>query len=659
MRLGVFAIAYKYNMCYNNNESLYKGSDKMKKVLALLMTFVIFAASFSFNVSAFAVQTSNILKTRLGTSDTYYSYDADKKVLTLSGKGAIPNLRNNSSSQPWFNWRSDGSIETVVIEEGITSVGDYSLYQVCASEISLPSTLRSIGNYSFAYNTQITKIEIPFGVQTIGASAFENCSSLESVAFPDTLVVMGKNSFKQCYALKSLEVPYSVQLIGTYAFYRCTSLSNISFESMSSPVAIGAYAFMSCPNLLNLSVPLNATLDMYSFGYNENHQKYDGIRMQVYSGSDGLTYAKTKSISYTILDSIPLYCGVENCNQYIEETMGYVYTYTFVPGSSISYNFYSKGSADVNAVLYDSRGKVAGENDDIDLHNFNFCITAQLNAGEEYTLVVNSVKSTGEYSVTVYPDTIESFDVAGSLSFHAADGTETENSRYFDITEDMLSDFVLYIKFEGGYEDKIYFKSGHFDNKIIAFADNQSVRPFTCGENFAQILIGNLSSNYMVNIIHSYEQRIVEPTVDDDGYTLFTCVLCQNSYKDNFIQTTAVTVSGRAVLMEQRNGSHDHNIPYNHATFYANNRTYSIDENGYWSVNTFDDLDLTFKNEFGRDVTVHIDVGTEDVDCGTIAFIGYDFNGDGRVNAKDFAIFLKQKQSLLGEDYWDYAVNFI
>ena len=630
----------------------------MKRMLSLLMSLFILAASFSFPVSAFALKTTDVKKTRIGTSDTYYEYSAAGKTLTFSGSGAIPNMINNESSQPWFLWRSDGSIENVVFEEGITSIGNYVLYQVCAENVSLPSTLTRIGNYALAYNSEILSLELPFGVQSIGASAFENCSAMKSVNLPTSLVSISKNAFKQCYALEEVEIPYSVESIGSYAFYRCSQLSSVIFQTLSSSVSIGSYAFKTCPKLLQLSVPLNATMGVYSFGYNESNQKYSDISMKLYSGSDAMAYAKSRSIPYTLLDVIPLEVGVINKNEYIEETTLYTYKYSFTPKVTQIYNIYSTGEVDTKAVLSDETGDLL-EADDIGKDNLNFCLTYEFEAGKEYIITVSSVKSIGDYSVVVYPDEITSFDIKGCLNFSADEGELADNStRYFEINDEMIEGFILSINFAGNFQSKMYYQSGYFDNKEIALSDNQNENPFTCGDNSSYILIGNTQSAFNVFIEHSYSEEVIVPTVDDDGYSVFTCILCDDSYKDNFVPTTAVTISGSAVLMENPNGTHPHNIPYSSATFYANNRTYYIDENGNWSVNTFDDLDLVFENENGEDVNVHIDVDGENVEYGVIAFMGYDFNKDGNVNAKDFVIFLKQKKETLGENYWDFAYNF-
>jgi len=631
----------------------------VKRITAIILSVLTVLLSFSFCQTAFALKTTDVARTQIGTSDTYYEFNAETKTLTISGSGAIPNMLNDDTSQPWSSWRSDGSIDNVVIEEGITAVGNYVLYQVSAESVQLPSTLKKIGNYAFAYNSKVKSYDVPFGVEMIGVSAFENCISMTEVTLPDTVSTISKNAFKQCYKLESVRIPYSVTSMGNYAFHRCSELSCVEFESLSTAVKIGSYAFMACPKLEEVSVPLNATLNSYTFGYDDSKKKYDGFAMNVYSGSDALSYAMAKGFEYNMLDKFPLNLGIMNYNEFIEETINYEYIYSFIPSASMKYNIYSVGDVDLTAVLYENEAELI-TSDDISKDNLNFCLSYELEAGREYTVSVKSVRSEGEYGVVVYPDVINSFDIKGSLSFNAADGVLNDGGiRVFEITDEMLEGFILTIDFEGGYKDKIYYENKFFDNRQIEIADTQSKNPLTCGNNSCFVSIGEVLSAFDVFIEHSYEEEVIPYTVDDDGYSVFTCVLCKDTYKGNFVPTPAVTVSGKAVLMEKPDGSHEHNIPYPYATFFANDRTYYIDAEGNFSVNTFDDLDLVFENENGRDVSVHIDVDSEDVDFGFIAFEGYDFNKDNYVNAKDFAIFLKEKQNKYGEDYWKYAINFV
>lgn len=74
-------------------------------------------------------------------------------ILTVSGKGAIPDY-NSSKDTPWYS--KSGRVTEIVIEEGITAVGDNAFSYCLATEIVvLPKTLTSVGNNSFAQDTML------------------------------------------------------------------------------------------------------------------------------------------------------------------------------------------------------------------------------------------------------------------------------------------------------------------------------------------------------------------------------------------------------------------------------------------------------------------------------------------------------------------------
>lgn len=59
----------------------------------------------------------------------------------------------------------------------------------------IPPTVTSIPAGTFR-GTEITSVDIPSGVVSIGAGAFENCADLKDIKIPDTVVYIGYNAFK-------------------------------------------------------------------------------------------------------------------------------------------------------------------------------------------------------------------------------------------------------------------------------------------------------------------------------------------------------------------------------------------------------------------------------------------------------------------------------
>ena len=71
---------------------------------------------------------------------------------------------------PWYPYTSE--ITAVVVEEGVTTIGEAAFYS-CGnlSELALPSTLTSIGQYAFSY-CSISELALPDGLLSLGIIAF-------------------------------------------------------------------------------------------------------------------------------------------------------------------------------------------------------------------------------------------------------------------------------------------------------------------------------------------------------------------------------------------------------------------------------------------------------------------------------------------------------
>lgn len=105
-----------------------------------------------------------------------WSFDAETGTLTVSGEGKMYDYGHMIPygviyySPAYMN----DKIKHVVIEEGITYIGESS-FDLCKNieTISLPESLREIGDYAFASSCDnLTSLEIPAGVRKIGKGAF-------------------------------------------------------------------------------------------------------------------------------------------------------------------------------------------------------------------------------------------------------------------------------------------------------------------------------------------------------------------------------------------------------------------------------------------------------------------------------------------------------
>lgn len=145
------------------------------------------------------------------------------------------------------------------IEEHAFSPGHDARYLVVTSslrKVVLPDSVERIGENAFRYCQKLEEIRLPKMLKTLGANAFEGCSSLKSVELPDRLTRINKEVFLECRGLTQIRLPAKLRKIGKHAFRRCKNLREIEFpEGLTD---IEHLAFESCTALERIILPKSA-----------------------------------------------------------------------------------------------------------------------------------------------------------------------------------------------------------------------------------------------------------------------------------------------------------------------------------------------------------------------------------------------------------------
>ena len=219
----------------------------------------------------------------------------DAGLLTISGAGEMYDYQMPGVMQS-APWAENSTVKSVRVEEGVTSIGEWSFASCTARSISLPSTLTKIAGHVFI-GSNIEMITIPASVESIGLNALGGCYSLQQinvaqdnaayasvdgVLFDKAMTTIvcypaGRSgpytvpegvtklyySFFDCRQLTSVVLPSSLKEIGKASFYWCTSLESIVVPS--SVETIGVNGFLCCIGLKELSFRHTAN-DKLSFG---------------------------------------------------------------------------------------------------------------------------------------------------------------------------------------------------------------------------------------------------------------------------------------------------------------------------------------------------------------------------------------------------------
>lgn len=114
----------------------------------------------------------------------------------------------------------------------VTAIIESAFHDQSITSIKLPSTLKSIGESSFAGCSKLTSIVIPGGVNRIEAQTFANCTSLADVTLEEGITYIGEMAFAKCTSLNSITIPSTITSMGDYAFAFCQYLKTVYWNAI-------------------------------------------------------------------------------------------------------------------------------------------------------------------------------------------------------------------------------------------------------------------------------------------------------------------------------------------------------------------------------------------------------------------------------------------
>lgn len=178
-----------------------------------------------------------------------YLYDKKNNAIQISGSGDMYDY--TTKTQPWH----DLTISSVIIESGVTSIGDNAFCSMNICEIDFPGTptLERIGKQAFE-NSFITTINLPNTVKQIDDSAFGSCNYLKTAYISwETLEYIGSSVFGDCNKLKfgAIDFGEALKEISDYAF-SSNSLGKVTFKEGLEKIGICSFLGGIANDSLNL-----------------------------------------------------------------------------------------------------------------------------------------------------------------------------------------------------------------------------------------------------------------------------------------------------------------------------------------------------------------------------------------------------------------------
>ena len=132
------------------------------------------------------------------------------------------------------------------VPEGVESINYNAFYNDNLVSVSLPGSMKTIGQYAFGDCDNLTEIVLSEGIETISEYAFYKCKNLTSVSLPAGLKTIEEGAFYKCEKLGSISFPESVTKIGSGAF------ADSGLTSVTIPkgvTTIEEYTFCVCEEL--------------------------------------------------------------------------------------------------------------------------------------------------------------------------------------------------------------------------------------------------------------------------------------------------------------------------------------------------------------------------------------------------------------------------
>ena len=234
------------------------------------------------------------------------SYDESTNTLTVTGTGGMYQFLTYLET-PWSRYYYD--IKKIVIGEGVTEIGQNAfMYTSALTEISLPSTLRTIGNSAFV-DTALTSITLPEGLETIGGYAFEYADELTSLTIPGTVTSIGNYALSGAFSpLASAENVLTVCEGVTSIPAQFANGSNLKKVILPASVTeIDSGAFSYCYSLLEITVPNPAC----AVSDSETTLGVDTTTILGYEGSTAQDYANRYTRTFTPIKQTLTEAGVQ------------------------------------------------------------------------------------------------------------------------------------------------------------------------------------------------------------------------------------------------------------------------------------------------------------------------------------------------------------
>lgn len=149
----------------------------------------------------------------------------------------------------------------LVLPEGLDSIGKEAFQKNFITEVTIPESVRAIGQSAFYYNQSLKSVTLNNSMETINRSLFNSCNKLAVVRGGRNVKIVDQSAFAGCDSLRSISDITPVT-INSSAFYNCRKLESLNFSRIKS---IGYESFYYCFGLKEADLTTLTSINNRSF----------------------------------------------------------------------------------------------------------------------------------------------------------------------------------------------------------------------------------------------------------------------------------------------------------------------------------------------------------------------------------------------------------
>lgn len=264
--------------------------------------------SFSVEQSAFE-NCESLNKVTLGYGLNLLKESAFKNNYKLESVNFLNSSMQSIENAVFYNCKS---LKTIKLPSTVTSFG-HEVFSGCnsLSSVTLPTNLDALPFRTFYNNNSLTQVTSS-NIDRIEDEVFYNCTSLSMLTSNLlTASYIGNSAFDSCTSLQSVKLDNLI-VVSSKAFYNCTSLNNASFANIKQ-IKDRAFSFSSITNFIivnsienidNMAFENCASLEYFASTTNANYVIDDGVLYNA-DKSDILCYPEAKKTNFfTIKNSV-------------------------------------------------------------------------------------------------------------------------------------------------------------------------------------------------------------------------------------------------------------------------------------------------------------------------------------------------------------------